>query len=139
MSEPRKSRLVAGVVLVLVLVAGIAIGFFLHQAVPWRTGHHGLAIGGPPHGPPPGLKNRMLERLDRELKLTPEQHARIDTVLTRREADLRALMSETRPRFDSIASRTRSEIQAVLTPEQREEFAEIVQRMEARRARRERR
>jgi Spy/CpxP family protein refolding chaperone len=81
----------------------------------------------------------MLERLDRELKLTPEQHARIDTVLTRREADLRALMSETRPRFDSIASRTRSEIQAVLTPEQREEFAEIVQRMEARRARRERR
>jgi Spy/CpxP family protein refolding chaperone len=81
----------------------------------------------------------MLERLDRELKLTPEQHARIDTVLTRREADLRALMSETRPRFDSIASRTRSEIHAVLTPEQREEFAEIVQRMEARRARRERR
>ena len=37
-----------------------------------------------------------------EVKLTAEQHARIDTVLTRREADLRTLMSETRPRFEAI-------------------------------------
>ena len=78
----------------------------------------------------------MLERLDRDLKLTPVQHARIDTVLTRREADLRALMTETRPRFDSIAARTRSEIQAVLSPDQRDAFAKIVQQMESRRDRR---
>jgi Spy/CpxP family protein refolding chaperone len=54
-------------------------------------------------------------------------------VLTRREADIRALMSATRPRFDSIAARTRSEIQAVLTPEQQQKFAEITRRMDARR------
>jgi Spy/CpxP family protein refolding chaperone len=75
----------------------------------------------------------MLARLDRDLKLTPTQHGTIDTVLTRREADLRALMAETRPRFDSIAARTRSDIQAVLTPEQRTEFAKIVQEVESRR------
>ena len=45
-------------------------------------------------------------------------------------------MLETRPRFDSIAARTRSEIQAVLTPEQREEFGKIVKQMESRRGRR---
>jgi Spy/CpxP family protein refolding chaperone len=135
MSEPRRSGVVAGVVIVLVLLAGVAIGYFLHHAVQWRHGPPGFGVGGPPSGPPPQLKSRMLERLDRELKLTPEQHTKIDSVLTRRETDLRALMAETRPRFDSIATRTRSEIQEVLTPEQREEFAKIVQRIESRRGR----
>jgi Spy/CpxP family protein refolding chaperone len=135
MSEPRKSRLVAGVVIVLVFLAGGAVGFFLHHAMP-RGGFLGLAIGGPPPGPRPEVKGWMLARLDRELDLTPAQHARIDTVLTRREADLRALMSEARPRFEAIATRTRSEIQAVLTPTQQEEFAKITQRMDARRRQR---
>ena len=71
MSEPRKSRLVAGVVIVLVLLAGIAIGYFLHHAMPWRHGPPGFSVGGPPPGPPGAIKGRMLERLDRELKLTP--------------------------------------------------------------------
>ena len=52
MNEPRKSRLVAGVVIVLVFLAGVAVGFFLHHAMP-RRGSPGLAMGGPPPGPPP--------------------------------------------------------------------------------------
>ena len=135
MSEPRKSRLVAGVVIVLVFLAGGAVGFFLHHAMPPR-GFLGLAIGGPPPGPRPEVIGWMFKRLDHELELTPAQHARIDTVLTRREADLRALMTEARPRFEAIATRTRSEIQAVLTPQQQEQFAKITQRMDARRQRR---
>ena len=132
MNELRKSRLVAGVVIVLVFLAGGAVGFFLHHSLP-RHGFPGLAVGGPPPGPRPEVKRWMLDRLDRDLKLTPEQHARIDSVLTRRESDLRALMSEARPRFEAIATRTRAEIQAVLTPAQQEEFARITQRMDARR------
>ena len=42
-------------------------------------------------------------------------------------------MTETRPRFEAIAARTRGEIQAVLTPEQQEKFAEVTKRIEARR------
>jgi Spy/CpxP family protein refolding chaperone len=136
MNELRKSRVVAGVVIVLVFVAGVAVGFFVHQSMP-HHGFPGLAIGGPPPGPPRELKGWMLGRLDRDLKLTPEQHARIDTVLTRREADLRALMGETRPRFDTIAKRTRSDIQSVLTPAQQQKFAEITRRIDERRAKRE--
>ena len=135
MNEPRKSRLVAGVVILLVFLAGTAVGFFLHHAM-LRRGFPGLAIGGPPPGPPPGMKAWMLERLDRDLDLTAAQRARIDTVLTRREADLRVLMSEARPRFEAIAARTRTEIQAVLTPTQQAEFAKITKRMDARRNRR---
>jgi Spy/CpxP family protein refolding chaperone len=127
MSEPRKSRLIAGIVIVLVFFAGVVAGFFLHHGWLWRHGPPGFAVGGPP-APPPGVKDWM-----RELKLTPEQHVRIDSVLTRREADIRSLMSQTRPRFDSIAARTRSEIQVVLTPSQQEEFAKITRRFESRR------
>ena len=46
MSEPRKSRLVAGVVIVLVFLAGTAVGFFLHHSMLPRRGFPGLAIGG---------------------------------------------------------------------------------------------
>jgi Spy/CpxP family protein refolding chaperone len=134
MNESRRSRLVAGIVIVLVFLAGGAIGFFLHHSM-HRRGFPGLAIGGPP-GPPPEVRGWMLNRLDRELDLTREQHARIDSVLTRREADLRVLVTEARPRFEAIATRTRTEIQAVLTPSQQEAFAKITQRMDARRQRR---
>ena len=128
-----KSRLVATVVIVLVFLAGMAVGVSLHHALLDR-GWPGFGLAGPPHhGSPPEMKSWMLARLDRHLNLTPEQHTRIDTVLTRREADIRALMSATRPRFDSIATRTRSEIQAVLTPEQQQKFAEITKQMDARR------
>jgi Spy/CpxP family protein refolding chaperone len=132
MNALSRSRLLAGIVIVLVFLAGVAVGFFLHHELP-RHGWAGFAIGGPPPGPPPELKGRMLQRLDRALDLTPEQHARIDSVLTRRESDLRALMTEARPRFEAIAARTRSEIQAVLTPAQQQKFAEITRRMDARR------
>ncbi|HUR96364.1 MAG TPA: hypothetical protein VMY76_17430 [Gemmatimonadales bacterium] len=132
MNELRRPRLVAGVVIVSVFLGGIAVGYFLHHALPGR-GRPGFAIGGPPQGAPREVKGWMLSRLDRELDLTAAQHARIDTVLTRRESDLHALMSEARPRFEAIAARTRTEIQAVLTPAQQEKFAEITRRMDARR------
>ena len=137
MNELRKSRLVAGIVIVLVFAAGVAVGVFVHQSMP-HHGFPGLAIGGPPAGPPRELKGWMLGRLDHELKLSPEQHARIDTVLTRSESDIRTLMTETRPRFEGIAARTRTEIQAVLTPAQQQQFAEITRQLDARRARRQR-
>jgi Spy/CpxP family protein refolding chaperone len=133
MNEPSRSRVVAGIVIVLVFLAGAAVGFFVHHAM-LRRGFPGLAIGGPPPGPPPEMKGWMLDRLDRELDLTAAQHARIDTVLTRRETDLRTLMSEARPRFEVIAARTRTEIRAVLTPAQREKFGEITKRLDVRRA-----
>ena len=128
--------MVAGIVIVLVFLAGGAVGFFLHHEMLHRRGFPGFAAGGPPPGPRPEVKGWMLNRLDRELKLTAVQHARIDTVLTRREADLRALMSEARPRFEAIATRTRTEIQSVLTPSQQQAFAKITQQLDASRQRR---
>ena len=86
MNALRKSRVVAGVVIVLVFAAGVAVGFFVHgtDAAPRSTGPcHRRPAGRPARA----IKGQMLGRLDHDLKLTPEQHARIDTVLTRREQD----------------------------------------------------
>ena len=132
MSEPRSSRLIAVAVIVLVFLAGVATGFLVHHLVPGRHGA-GSEVGGPSSRSPGAAKRWMLDRLDRELKLTPVQHARIDSVLTRRETDLRKLMTENRPRFDSIATRTRAEIRAVLTPDQQDAFTTITRQLEAHR------
>jgi Spy/CpxP family protein refolding chaperone len=133
MSEPRRSRLTAGLVIVLVFLAGVATGYLAQHLMTGRHGRPGFAVGGQSGGRQGGVKRWMLDRLDHDLKLTPAQHARIDSVLTRREADLRTVMTETRPRFDSIAGRTRSDIRAVLTPEQQDEFTKLTREMEARR------
>jgi hypothetical protein len=39
-------------------------------------------------------------------------------------------MTETRPRFEAIAARTRGEIQSVLPPVQQEKFAKVTRKME---------
>src|SRR5258705_11740017 len=96
MNEPGKSRLVAGVVIVLVFLAGTAVGFFLHHAM-LRRGFPGLAIGGPPPGPPPEMKGWRLARRARELDLKAGQHPRTETVPPPRGADLPARVSPRAP------------------------------------------
>lgn len=56
----------------------------------------------------------LLERLS----LTQEQKARIDPILERRRAQVKALWAESRPRTQAILDSTRTEIRALLTPEQ---------------------
>jgi hypothetical protein len=124
-----RTRLVAGLVLLLVALAGIGIGFTLDRALAHRR-MMGFMTGDRPPGPPPGARRWVLDRLDRDLKLTPPQREQIDSVLARREADIRALMIEVRPRFEAISARTRQEIQAVLTPEQQTRFAAVARRFE---------
>ena len=46
-------------------------------------------------------------------------------MLARREAEVRALMLEMRPRFETISARTRHDIQAALTPDQEKRFIDM--------------
>jgi Spy/CpxP family protein refolding chaperone len=67
-------------------------------------------------------------RFARELGLTPEQQTRIDTIMDRQGRELRAVRGRVQPQLDSIIQRTRNELDAVLTPDQREKAAEIRRR-----------
>lgn len=121
----RNSRLLAGIVILLVGLAGVAIGAALDRAVEHRR-MMAIVVGGRvPKGPPPEARRWVLSRLQRELDLSPSQREQVDSVLARREADVRALMIEMRPRFEAISDRTRRDIQAALSPDQQKRFTEL--------------
>jgi hypothetical protein len=125
MISRRSSRLLAGIVILLVGLAGIAIGAALDRAVEHRR-MMAIVVGGRvPKGPPPEARRWVLSRLQRELDLSPRQREQVDSVLARREADVRALMIEMRPRFEAISDRTRRDIQAALSPDQQKRFTEL--------------
>jgi hypothetical protein len=121
----RSSRMLAAIVILLVGLAGIAIGAAIDRAVEHRRMMSYFVGGKTPKGPPPEARRWVLSRLQHELELTPTQREQVDSVLARREADVRALMAEVRPRFEAISERTRRDIQTALTPEQQERFKEM--------------
>ena len=70
------------------------------------------------------------------VEMTAEQRASIDAILERRSERMRAVWHEAEPRLDAITDSARAEIMQVLDPEQR---AQYEQKLEERRARREKR
>ncbi len=125
--RPVAALLSVTALLVCGVVAG-ALGMHLFEA------HRGPArwMRGRPPGPPPHLVMReMEERLD----LTADQRRQIAGILDRSRDESEALRREVRPRLEKQMERTRQEIEAVLTPEQRRKFLDL-RREQRRRARR---
>jgi hypothetical protein len=121
-----RTRLQAGVVMLLVGLTGIALGVALDRAMfRWRIA--GAFVGHRPPGRPhsPEVRKWVVDRLDRKLDLSAAQRVQLDSILNRRERELGALMQESRPRFEAIADRTRREIMTVLTPQQQEQFRKM--------------
>ncbi len=112
--------------MLLVGLTGVALGVALDRAMfRWRIA--GAFVGHRPHGRPhsPEVRKWVVDRLDRKLDLSDAQRIQLDSVLARRERELRSLMQENRPKFEAIANRTRGEIMALLTPEQQEKFRKM--------------
>ena len=118
-----RPRLLAVLALLLAAVGGVAAGVALDQSMS-QSRHLGFLARGTAFRPPPNRhpRSELLDRLDASLDLSGEQRVRADSVLARREAEMRALRNQVRPRFDSIAGRTRTELLQILTPEQRARF-----------------
>lgn len=81
-------------------------------------------------GPPPFRDPRsdMLQRLQRDLELTPEQSARIDVILQEGRKRTRQLWEQVSPQMREETRLVRESIQAELTPEQRVQYDEILKR-----------
>jgi Spy/CpxP family protein refolding chaperone len=112
----QRSKWYALVFLLGAFVAGAAIGFAAERAM----GH------GPPgrHGP-----RSPLDRMSRDLDLTPQQRAAFDTILENREKQMRQLFAPIQPQMDSlmkigkvIGDSTHQQLKRVLTPEQQVKF-----------------
>lgn len=118
-----RPRLLAVVALLLAAVGGFAIGIAFDRAT-WESRRLGFLVRGTAFRPPPNHhpRSELVERLDAKLDLSTDQRVLVDSVLARREAEMRALRDQVRPRFDSIAGRTRADLLRILTPPQRTRF-----------------
>jgi len=104
---------------VAVLAAGIAAGLFLGRSWP-RGGGPSRSYRG---GPPPSL-----ERLAKDLDLTPAQKEEIRKIFERNEERLKEFHSQIRTHLNEMRSRLKAEIDNVLTPQQREKLNVLLER-----------
>ena len=121
MIPPRRSALL---LLLAAFLAGAGLGLVLGQR-----------IGGDDHrrsGP-----RDHLSRLTRELDLTPEQQDSVRVVLDRHRPGFDSVWAESRPRYETLRARVRSDIRARLGPEQQARYDSIIQRRDAERRQRE--
>lgn len=97
-------------------VAGAAVGVAAD-----RTVEHSRPM---PRGP-----RSPLDRMSRDLSLTPTQRAAFDTILENRQKQMRQLFAPIQPQMDSLMAlgkvvrdSTHEQLRRVLTPEQRVRF-----------------
>ncbi len=121
-------RAMAAVVVGVTLLAGILVGIGLDRAF-FRPSHMGPRYGDFGRGAnADSARQRMRAEFARQLHLTPDQAARIDTIMQRRTAALDSIRKETGPRIRALVGATRAQIDSVLTPEQRDQFRSLQHR-----------
>ena len=94
------------------------------------TGGAALALAdrGSEAGPKRGDRTSFIERLDRDLELSPEQRQSIELILERHRPRMDSLWREVAPRFETLRAEVRSEFTALLTPEQQVKHEEMMKR-----------
>jgi Spy/CpxP family protein refolding chaperone len=77
----------------------------------------------------------IVRHLDRELKLTPQQHDQVAAIIDRHHKRMQSISDAIRPQMRQELDAANKEIDAVLTPEQRKKFGEMQMRMQRLRGR----
>lgn len=81
-----------------------------------------------------GGERGPLKWLTRELDLTPEQQEQLEPILDKTGQEYFRLYEKVRPEFKQVRQEAREKIRALLTPEQRVRFEELVREIEKREA-----
>jgi Spy/CpxP family protein refolding chaperone len=118
MNQALKWKLIAG--FILVFVAGGISGAFLGGLYARHLffGFH----------QPEQIGARMKERLRAELKLTPEQVAKISPIVDKTALQLRGIRQDTAQRVHETIAEAHQEMAATLTDEQRQKLQQIEER-----------
>ena len=122
-------RLRAGIVIGLIVVCSALAGAAVERVFTQRMVRHRPGGPGGPGGPGRGSpqqdslrRTEMLDRMTKNLSLTPAQRAGIDSVMRRTDSTLRVIRTEMQPRLEQVFQSSRADIGARLTPEQRAKF-----------------
>lgn len=129
-STPASSPRIPPRVAALLLLAGVfAIGAVLGvglERVRDRTREtHRVRDGVPVWALPERDQRRHWKRVSEQLALTQQQRASVDSILTIRARQLEAARAQVEPTMSSIMASARSQIDSVLTPDQRAKLQEM--------------
>lgn len=127
----------AALLLITAFVAGIAVGggttaVLGDSKIMTQDARDGTSDRGREH------RKSYSERLQEELTLSAAQRSSIDTIIQRRQVEMRNLWKEVGPRFDTLRSDIRSQVLDVLDESQQEKFRELIARSDKYREKRER-
>jgi len=114
-----KSKLLAAAALVITFLAGALVGVIFERVMTMRR-------GGAPRIPPTAF---IVHRLDARLHLSDQQRAQVTEIVQRHEDNVRRIWSGMRPAVRNEIENANSEIDSVLTPEQRATFAKLKMRL----------
>jgi Spy/CpxP family protein refolding chaperone len=121
-SATRKAALWVGVVFLLGAALGGMLGYVF--------AHH-TAMAAPPQQLTDNEKRaQKVQRLTQELNLTADQQRQIDAIMTDIQAQYKAIRQSTEPAMDAARQKGRTQIRAVLTPEQTPKFEEFLRRID---------
>jgi Spy/CpxP family protein refolding chaperone len=120
------ARGTAAVVLALCVSVGIIGGVVLDRVllIPNQIGRRSP----PPRGPRsvwPASQGASRDRLATELALSDSQRVKLDSILSRQTVRFRAAREQIQPQVDSIFQQTRTQIDSILTPAQRDQLQKI--------------
>jgi hypothetical protein len=120
-----KPKLWIVLALVLVFAAGVVVGAF---------GGRWLLVRRPPDRRPDNAERYPTqERWAKELGLTAEQQAKIREIFKQNDGRIKELRTDYFKHIGEMRDLLRKDIDAVLTPEQRQKMAVMIQKMEQRR------
>lgn len=83
-------------------------------------------------GPPPPPPGMIMEKMTRDLDLTPDQQEKVQEIMDRTRDKMMALREKNRPKFKSILQQSQQEIAAVLDSGQKEKFDRMQKRLKQR-------
>jgi len=116
------TTLVAVGILLLTFVVGLVLGVVGDRLLLWAR---------PPVSP--HSAEFITRRLDRRLHFTPQQRQQVERIIAQRQTRIGQIWASVRPQVRQEIDQTNAEIERILTPEQRTEFAKIKMRMMPRR------
>jgi Spy/CpxP family protein refolding chaperone len=118
---PRNSstKIVATIVVFIAFACGVAVGVFGDHI--WMMHHGSRARREAMHV----ITSRILNRLDRELDLTPQQHAQVKQILDAHSVRVQQIFEGVHPQVRHEIELGNDEIRQVLTPEQRAKYEKL--------------
>jgi Spy/CpxP family protein refolding chaperone len=123
-AKQRAALWVAVVFMLGALLGGVVGYIFAHRSVSANTSMTAQE-----------RRAQKVEQLTREADLTTDQRHQLEAILTQLHGEYKALHEQSDAQIDQARQKGRSQIRAILTPEQKPKFEQFLKRMDEERKR----